>query len=249
MREKSLALSKEAERIILDTTKDRLVDIALRVDNADDYARVASEKLSHFYENLVFSSLDLGVRSGKALDLGTQFGLCAISLAKQDFDFDITCFQDSRRFMNTGKKFAEKDMVEEKIRWALGKQESLPFADHSFDLVVSGFDMHHWENPVQVLNEIERVTKANGVILIGDLRRDAFGAMIPFVKTITHLLKKDMVYSELKHSFMASYKKSEAEALVKCAGLQDCGVTSDLQFIYIKRARPEKKHIKVEISQ
>jgi ubiquinone/menaquinone biosynthesis C-methylase UbiE len=247
MQEKSLALSKDAERIILYTTKDRLVDIALKAGNAEDYAKIAKDNLNYFYENLVFSSLDLGVKSGKALDMGTQFGLCAISLAKQHYEFDITSLQDSLKSITIAKAFAEKDMVEERIRWALGRQDSLPFADHSFDLVVSGFDMHHWENPVRTFSEIERVTKTNGAILIGDLRREAFSAVIPFVRTITSLLSKDAIYEELKHSFKASYNRSEVLELVRNSGLRDCEVSKDLQFVYVRRARKEKKHIVVEM--
>lgn len=248
MQEKSLALSKKAEKIILDRTKDRLVDIVYRADNAEDFSKIAREKLGLFYENLAFASLDLGVKGGKALDLGTQFGLCAISLAKQDYPFEITSFQDGMKLIGMSKAFAEKDMIEEKIRWVAGRHESLPFGDHSFDLIVSGFDMHHWENPVQVLDEIGRVLKANGVLLIADFRRDAFSPVMPLLKAVSYLEKKNKIYEEMKHSFAASYMKSEVIDLLACSVLKGCGVSRDAQFFYIRKMKEAKKHVVAEFS-
>jgi ubiquinone/menaquinone biosynthesis C-methylase UbiE len=232
--------------IITDRTKDRLVDIVLRQDNTEEFAKLARGKLNYFYENLVFSSLDLGVKEGKALDLGTQFGLCALNLAKQRYDFDITCFQDGPKSLAVSKKFAEEDMVDDRIKWITGRQEALPFADHSFDLVISGFDMHHWENPVIVLNEIERITKTNGVLLIADLRRDAFSPVAPMLKTLSYLTKKNRIYDELKRSYASSYLKSEVLELLKNSGLRDAKVMKDLQSVYIARERKGKKHVVVE---
>jgi len=248
MQGKSLALSRKAESIILESVKDRLIDAVFRSDNAEDFSRIAREKIGHFYENVALSSLDLGVKEGKALDLGTQFGLCAISLARQDYDFEITSFQDSVKSVEISRNFAEKDIVEERIKWAMGKQESLPFADRTFDLVISGFDMHHWENPVLVFNEIDRVLKKNGALLIADLRRDAFSPMIPLLKAITSLTNQERIYEEVKHSFRSSYKKSEVAELLGNSSLEGCEISKDLQFVYIRRRRFEKRHIKIEIS-
>jgi ubiquinone/menaquinone biosynthesis C-methylase UbiE len=249
MQEKSSALSKKVESIILGRTKDRLVDVVYRADNADDFAGIARDKLNYFYENLLFSALDLGVKKGQALDLGTQFGLCALALARQDYAFGITSMQDSVKLVALARRFAEKDMVEEKIRWLVGRQDALPFDDHTFDLVISGFDMHHWENPVAAFNEIERVTKTNGAILIADLRRDAFSAMAPIVKAISMLAKKGRLYDEMKHSFRASYSRSEVAELLGNSGLKNCETSKDAQFVYVTRRRESKKHVVVEFSR
>jgi ubiquinone/menaquinone biosynthesis C-methylase UbiE len=248
MRKKSLALSKKAEEIILNRVKDRLVDLVRRADNVEDFAKIAREKFNYFYENLVFSSLDLGVKEGRMLDLGTQFGLCAVSLSKQDYDFKITSFQDSVKSLEISKKFAEEDMVEGKIKWVMGKPGSLPFEDRTFDLVISGFDMHHWENPVRVFNEMERVTKADGGLIIGDLRRDAFKVMIPVLKTISYAVKNEKIYDEMKSSFKSSYTKSELVELLENSNLKGCEVSKDVQFVYISKGTEKKKHVVVKFA-
>lgn len=49
---------------------------------------------------------------------------------------------------------------------------NLPFADGTFDRVVSTGSLHHWKNPLQALSEVHRVVKAGGYALLYDLVRD-----------------------------------------------------------------------------
>jgi len=53
-----------------------------------------------------------------------------------------------------------------------GAADNLPFADSSFDLVVSTGSIHHWKRPVECLNDIRRVLRPGGFALIYDLVRD-----------------------------------------------------------------------------
>jgi ubiquinone/menaquinone biosynthesis C-methylase UbiE len=52
----------------------------------------------------------------------------------------------------------------------VGDAAALPFADASFDAVVSTLSMHHWTEPVAGLTEIGRVLRPEGKALIWDLR-------------------------------------------------------------------------------
>ena len=47
----------------------------------------------------------------------------------------------------------------------------MPFDDASFDLVVSTFSMHHWDDKVAGLGEIARVLRPGARALVWDLRR------------------------------------------------------------------------------
>jgi len=49
---------------------------------------------------------------------------------------------------------------------------ALPFADGTFDRVVSTGSLHHWKDPLQALSEVHRVVKAGGCALLYDLVRD-----------------------------------------------------------------------------
>jgi ubiquinone/menaquinone biosynthesis C-methylase UbiE len=47
----------------------------------------------------------------------------------------------------------------------------MPFDDASFDLVVSTFSMHHWDDKIAGLGEIARVLRPGARALVWDLRR------------------------------------------------------------------------------
>ncbi|MEM2955042.1 MAG: hypothetical protein QW625_03790, partial [Candidatus Nanoarchaeia archaeon] len=117
------------KKIICEKSKDRLIDLTLKADNEEEFGKIVKGALNYFYENIAFSSLDLGVKSGKILDLGTQFGLCGLAIAKQEYPFEIISLQDSKNAIRIGKKFAENDLVEEKIEWVNGKISEIPFRD------------------------------------------------------------------------------------------------------------------------
>lgn len=47
----------------------------------------------------------------------------------------------------------------------------MPFADGTFDFVVSSGSLHHWRDPVRVFAEVARVLTPAGGYLISDLQR------------------------------------------------------------------------------
>lgn len=49
-----------------------------------------------------------------------------------------------------------------------GTVESLPFADESFDVVLSRFSAHHWRDLDAALREAKRVAKSGGLVAIAD---------------------------------------------------------------------------------
>ena len=247
MQEKSLALSKKAEKIILDKTEQMLNNNVHRAENTEHFSKLAKDNLNYFYESLAFTALDLGATRGKVLDLGTQFGLCGINLLKQgDYDFSVTSMQDSTKSIEISKRLTEEFMLEREIKWALGRGEFLPFRDKSFDLVISGFEMHHWENPVKVFNEIGRVMKRKGALVIGDVRREAFNVMMPVLKSISYVMKNKKLYEQMKSSFASSYNKSEVVQMLMDSDLEGFGVSKDVQFVYITKPVEKKQHVFVK---
>lgn len=66
---------------------------------------------------------------------------------------------------------AERDL--DNVAWKLGDSASLPFADSSFDSVVTRFSFHHFLEPLVVLHEMRRVCKPEGTVLVADVTPDA----------------------------------------------------------------------------
>ena len=68
---------------------------------------------------------------------------------------------------------AEKQLPN--IEWKLGQSTELPFAEESFDCVVTRFSFHHYMDPQAALREMKRVARSGGTILVADVapRREA----------------------------------------------------------------------------
>jgi ubiquinone/menaquinone biosynthesis C-methylase UbiE len=71
---------------------------------------------------------------------------------------------------------AQKNMANAELSGIIEIKESkashIPFADSTFDTVVSTGSVYHWENPIEGLNEIFRVLKHGGYALIYDVVSD-----------------------------------------------------------------------------
>lgn len=96
------------------------------------------------------------------LDLGCGNGNVLAALAKctnsKLFGLDL-----SENMINEAKKKLNND-AELKI----GDSENLPYEDSKFDVVICNASFHHYIHPKKVLNEIKRVLKPNGILILGD---------------------------------------------------------------------------------
>jgi ubiquinone/menaquinone biosynthesis C-methylase UbiE len=52
------------------------------------------------------------------------------------------------------------------LHFQLGDAEQLPFAEQTFDIVVSRYALHHSEDPQRILAEMARVCRLQGTIVI-----------------------------------------------------------------------------------
>jgi len=73
--------------------------------------------------------------------------------------------------------------VADRISLLKGDVQKLEFESDAFDVVVNTFMVHVVEDPVSMLNEIERVTKPQGKIMITDLQRNWLALFMKKFKT------------------------------------------------------------------
>ncbi len=234
MRRKRSSVSSEEtiEEIVRERRKYRVVDVFLGYEKIYEFGKVLRKRFNRYFDRVVFEALDTGRRRGKVLDLGTPFALCGINLAKQSGDFGITSLQEGKKVTEVSRKFSEDEMVE--IKRVLGKPEELPFRDQSFDLVVSGFDMHRWGDPPKALREIKRVLKKRGRIVIYDLRRDRWRmACIPLL-LYCWLVAGLWLFRRTRLAFKSSYTPKEIEKLTDCLELKGWEVEGKGCFVVLK---------------
>jgi ubiquinone/menaquinone biosynthesis C-methylase UbiE len=108
---------------------------------------------------------------GRVLEVGCGPGYLSIQLTRQH-GLNVTALDLDPAMIERARANGEREGAGDEPRpdFVVGDVGSLPFADHSFDLVVSTMSMHHWSDPTAGLVEISRVLRPGARALIWDFR-------------------------------------------------------------------------------
>jgi len=196
----------------------------------DDQPELSMEELSESFKrrmkeykqfvDFIVNKLKLKSNS-RVLEIGPGPGWIAILLAQRDPTFEIIGLEISKDMIRVANKNKKETQVDENIKYIHGTAENMSiFEENSFDAVISHDSLHHWDHPLKIFNEIARVLKDNGILCIGDGRRDiGLGAKIIF-NLVKLFISKTMSYY-WKTSIMASYTPEEARSLLNETDLRD----------------------------
>ncbi|MDO9356053.1 MAG: methyltransferase domain-containing protein [Solirubrobacteraceae bacterium] len=104
-----------------------------------------------------------------ALDVAAGSGHAARGLARRVAS--VVALDLTPAMLEAGRVAAEHEGLRN-ITFACGDALDLPFLDASFDVVVSRFAAHHFEEPRRLLAEMQRVTRPGGQLMVADLVAD-----------------------------------------------------------------------------
>jgi ubiquinone/menaquinone biosynthesis C-methylase UbiE len=116
----------------------------------------------------MFARLALGP-DDLVLDAAAGTGLVARAVAPAVRA--VVALDATAAMLATGKAEADKAGLRN-VLFQRGDAAALPFADGSFDVVVSRFALHHFEEPAVQLREMARCLRDGGTLAVGDLRAD-----------------------------------------------------------------------------
>lgn len=105
------------------------------------------------------------ISPAQILDVATGTGDLAISLSKCNPQH-ITGVDISEGMLHIGRQKISKMGLNSLISLQSGDSEALPFTDCTFDLVTAAFGVRNFENLEKGLNEMIRVLKPGGTIII-----------------------------------------------------------------------------------
>ncbi|MFW2177942.1 MULTISPECIES: methyltransferase domain-containing protein [unclassified Moraxella] len=118
------------------------------------------------------------------LDLGCGGGHVSYHLApyvKQVTAYDLT----PQMVALVEQQAKEKGLTN--VQGVVGVAEQLPFANQTFDAIVTRFSAHHWHNLNQALLEMHRVLTDDGKVIIVDVLGHAHPVINNFLQTIETL--------------------------------------------------------------
>jgi len=104
--------------------------------------------------------------SGDILEIGTGKGHFALALAKRGFKF--TTIDISEEEQGVAKLNIQYYRLDSQVDFRVEDARVLSFPDHSFDVIFSINVFHHLEKPNVVLDEIMRLLRRAGKVILSD---------------------------------------------------------------------------------
>ncbi len=96
--------------------------------------------------------LDLGCGNGNVLDLLQQKSDARL------YGIDLS----EKMIQQAKKRFGDK------VELQIGDAEKLPYRERFFDIIICNASFHHYIHPDMVIEEMKRVLKPQGTIILGD---------------------------------------------------------------------------------
>jgi ubiquinone/menaquinone biosynthesis C-methylase UbiE len=130
------------------------------------YDLVSRRVLRGMYRRLAADVAGVIPEGAAVLDVGTGPGVLLVELAARRRDLRLTGVDLSTDMITTATRNLEPFSARAFAR--VGDVTSLPFPDHSFDLIVSSLSLHHWDDPEAAVPELARVLRPGGRVYIYD---------------------------------------------------------------------------------
>lgn len=200
----------------------------------------AFEKMTNFLpfrllRKKVLSKLKDFNPKGTLVDIGCGSGNLIIQIAESFPDLNLIGIDISSEILEFAKKLALDRNLGKRIEFKIGNVEKLPFSNESIDFIISTLSLHHWVNPVKVFNEIHRVLKRDGTLLIFDFRRDSrrffYGILTFATKVVVPKALKEV--HEPLGSIQSSYAYNELFQLISQTRFQNPKVKTFLAWMFI----------------
>ena len=128
------------------------------------------------YDNWLdyYSDMLIKNKNTEILDLGSGIGADTLYLIERGFNV-LSC-----DFSNETLKSIRKNIPNSKIKYINMLDETFPFLDESYSLIIADLSLHYFDNEVtiHIMNEIKRILKNKGVLLarVASINDFNFGA-------------------------------------------------------------------------
>ncbi|MCW3997101.1 MAG: class I SAM-dependent methyltransferase [Candidatus Bathyarchaeota archaeon] len=172
-------------------------------------------------------------------DIGCGPGYLLQNIAKELPDIKLIGVDISKEMIQRAKNNLNTIGLSGRAEFKVGSVEHLPFEDLTQDFIISTGALHHFANPNLALDEIYRVLKPDGQMLIFDLRRDVrriFFWLLWFAQNIAFRimgLNALRRINEPTGSMLASYTIEEIQEIMSKTNFRDWTIEGKTGWIYI----------------
>ncbi len=176
---------------------------------------------------------------GQLADIGCGPGYLLAALARAFPDLDLVGIDLSEEMIAAARHNLEAAGLGARVDYRVGDSEQLPLEDNSLDFAVSSLSLHHWSDPPRALDEIYRVCKPGGQMLLFDLRRDVRRGYYAFFRLVTRcVVPAPLRYlGEPLGSLLSSYTPDETWRMLAASPFQQGTVQGGpiWQFVWAQK--------------
>jgi ubiquinone/menaquinone biosynthesis C-methylase UbiE len=137
--------------------------------------------------------------------------------------WQITAIDLAANMLKIGAEHVARAGLTQTIQLAQVDVKNLPYADASFDLVISNSIVHHLPDPLPFFKELRRVLKPGGGFLLRDLLRPNTEAEVQALVAQIGPEYNDHQQQLFGDSLRAAFTLPEIQALFEAAGLARAG--------------------------
>ena len=187
------------------------------VEAAEAYDAMEHGEVDHAFVDRVVA---LGANTGHFLDVGTGPAQIPILLAQHCPDIHITAIDLSEEMLKIAKRHVADAGLTDRITLEHVDAKVLPYPDNTFDGLISNSIVHHIHDTMKALQEMGRVVRPKGTVLIRDLIRyrnaSRRTSLCRSVCRGRHALSTEVVLRLLPRCFHHSRSQSDADANGQC---------------------------------
>lgn len=183
--------------------------------------KLIAEFIWRWTEHSVRTFENLQIKNGDAvLEIGAGTGgfTYACILRNQDKKFSYTAVDFSDVAIKTAKKRGERLNLDKKVHFLVADALKLPFPDNSFDVIICPSVLEHIPDQITALQEMRRVCKSSGKILISTDNKSGFLgglSLWTFISFAVNLLKSLRIINRPKGYFIKHTKEHFLKMLFK----------------------------------
>lgn len=203
----------------------RVADLAHSVEGVpfpgpNLYSFLASKQMRSMFSTIA-REITSARHFPRILDLNTGVGFLPIEIAQNDPASTVVGIDRSPDMIQIAQVNARAAHVEGKVEFGTGEPVNLPFPGRYFDLAVSVNSLHHWSDPIAVLEEVYHVLLPGGQFWIYDYRAEASADIWESVESKLPLYLSLPFMVGPKASWKVAYKEEELKALIERTHFED----------------------------
>ena len=144
---------------------------------AERYAQQHWKMAERFGQEVARKLSERGYEGGRILDAGCGFGATNLVLANRFPASEVVGIDLSEPLLRLARQAAEAADLGQRVQFEKADVQQIPYEDDLFDAVINVNMVHLVEDPIRMLDEIERVLAPGGFLYVADLRRSWLGLL------------------------------------------------------------------------